>query len=452
MNFDLVVIGGGPGGYAGAIRASKLGLKTALIEYRQLGGTCLNRGCIPTKALLHSAELFFGKNEWEELGIIAKDVNFDQQKVYERKDKIVSGLKSGVESLLKANGVEFFAAKGQILDKNTVLAGDQVLNTKNILIATGSEPAGFEPTRPLYGIENTLNSDDVLSTPIDEQDIVIVGGGVIAVEFASYFASIGKNTTILVNGDRILRNMSKEISQQLALSLKKRGLKIITDAKIKHLYRDKVEFFTDKGGEQTVLGRVITAVGRKANVDGIGLENVGVKFDKFIFVDNNMRTNVENIYACGDVIGKFQLAHFAAASAITAVESIAGQEHSMDLSVCPACIYTQPEIAVVGKTEPNENDKVGKFLMGANGKSLIEGVNRGYIKIIADQNGTVKGGELFAIRATDMVGEIALAVSKGLNAEDVASVIHAHPTAMEAIGEAAEDIFGLATHMMPKKR
>ncbi|MCL2675806.1 MAG: dihydrolipoyl dehydrogenase [Firmicutes bacterium] len=450
MHYDLTIIGGGPGGYTGAIRAAKLGLKTALIEQRDLGGTCLNRGCIPTKTLLHSAEIFSARKEWESMGVIAADVKIDENKIYERKDKIVNQLRNGVETLVKAAGVDLYRAKGYIKDKNTVLAGDTALTTNYILIATGSKPQEFDPNRPLPGIDEVLNSDDVLNAPINDDNIVIIGGGVIAVEFASYFVSIGRSVTLIVTGERILRALSTDISNQLGMILKRNGLKIITSAKIKRLYKDKAVIEVG-GGEQTVEGAVIAAAGRVSVLD-CGLENAGVTYGKYIEVDENMRTNVNNIYACGDAAGGPQLAHYAAAGAVTAVEIIAGKPKSMDMSVCPSCIYTQPEVALVGKTTAGETDKTGKFLMGASGKAIVGGLNRGYVKIITDANDVVVGGELFCLRASDMIGEVALCIQKKFTAHEAAAVIHPHPTVMEAVGEALEDVHGMATHIPAKAK
>ncbi|MBR2967755.1 MAG: FAD-dependent oxidoreductase [Clostridia bacterium] len=272
-------------------------------------------------------------------------------------------------------------------------------------------------------------------------------------KFATYYAAIGKNVTLLAPGERIIKMMSKDASVQLSAVLKKQGVKIVTGVKVKSVGSDHTVYYATEKGEASVAGdAVVTAIGRKPVVD-IGLENVGITVEKFVNVDDNMYTGVAGIYACGDITGKMQLAHFAAASAITAVESMFGLEHSMDLSVCPSCIYTSPELASVGKKETDiENAKVGKFLMGANGKSLIEGVNRGYIKVIADQNDVVVGAEIFSVRGTDIMGELSLAISKGLKVCEVASVIHPHPTVMEAVGESLEDIHGLATHMAPKRK
>ncbi len=453
MDFDLIVLGGGPGGYTGAIRAAKLGKKVALVEKRDVGGTCLNRGCIPTKALLHSAEIYSGKNEWSELGIRAENVCLDEEKIYERKQKIVGTLRDGVRSLIKANGIELVEGEGTLVDANTIKVGDRKLSADYILLATGSVPSAGSKERPLIGVEYTVNSDDVLDSPVCGDNITIIGAGVIAVEFATYYGETGKNVTLLAPGERIIKMMSKDASVQLSSVLKKQGVKIITGAKIKRVESDHTVVYETEKGEASIAGDVvITAIGRKPVLD-IGLENVGLHADKFISVDDNMYTGKAGIYACGDIIGRIQLAHFAAASAITAVESMFGYEHSMDLDVCPSCIYTMPELASVGKKETDvENAKVGKFLMGANGKSLIEGVNRGYIKVIADQNDVIVGAEIFAVRGTDILGELSLAISRGLKTHEVASVIHPHPTVMEAVGESIEDIYGMATHMAPKKR
>lgn len=452
MDFDLIVLGGGPGGYTGAIRAAKLGKKVALIEKDKVGGTCLNRGCIPTKALLHTGELFFGSKEWESLGINGS-VSLDEGKLYEHKESVVSTLRDGVKSLLKSNGVELIEAEGRLTGKNSISAGGKEYTADFILLATGSVPSAGSKERPLIGAEYTLNSDDVLARPIGAEKIVIIGAGVIAVEFATYYSQIGKDVTLLAPGERIIKMMSKDASVQLAAVLKRQGVKIVTGAKIKRVEPDHSVVYETEKGEATVSGEaVITAIGRKAVLD-IGLENVGLSAEKALAVDDNMYTGVAGIYACGDIIGRIQLAHFAAASAITAVESMFGLKHSMDLSVCPSCIYSLPELASVGKKETDvENAKVGKFLMGANGKSLIEGVNRGYIKVIASADDTIVGAEVFAVRGTDLIGELALAIAKKLKTHEVASVIHPHPTVMEAVGEAIEDIDGLATHMAPRRK
>jgi len=436
---DLVVIGGGPAGYTGAIRAAKLGMSVALIEEKFVGGTCLNRGCIPTKALLHSSGLFASKDSWAELGVFAENVSIDENAVYAKKESIVSSLRSGIEMLIKANKIAYYNAQAKVVDKNKVQVGEEVLETKYILIATGSSPARL----PIDGIENAFTSDDVLKEPVKGNKIAIIGGGVIGMEFASYFSNIGKEVVVIEAMDRILPMMSKEISIQLAQVLKKNNVTILASSKVVSIKKDGVVIEQKEIQSEISADTVIVAIGRKANINGIGLEEVGVEKDRFIKVNDNMQTSVENIYAVGDCNGRIQLAHFAAASACVAVAHMANKECNIDLSVCPSCVYTSPEVASVGA---QEGAKQGKFLLGANGRSLINGINRGFVKIIADEDDTIIGAELFGSNVTEMVGELALAIKKKLKVEDISDTIHAHPTVYESIMEAAEDIYGLSTH------
>lgn len=436
---DLVVIGGGPAGYTGAIRASKLGLNVALIESDLVGGTCLNRGCIPTKALLHSAQLFSSKDTWAELGIIANDVSIDENAIYTKKENVVASLRSGIEMLIKANKIAYYNGFAQIVDKNKVKVNDEIIETKYILIATGSSPAKL----PIVGIENALTSNDVLSKPVEGNKIAIIGGGVIGMEFASYFSSLGKEVVVIEAMDRILPMMSKEISVQLGLVLKKNNVSILTSAKVVEIKKDGVIVEQKEVQSEINADAVIVAIGRKPNLEGIGLESVGVEKDRFIKVNDKMQTNIDNIYAVGDCNGRLQLAHFAEASAIVAVSNMANKECNIDLSICPSCVYTSPEIAQVGE---KEGPKQGKFLLGANGRSIINGVNRGFVKIIADENDVVIGAELFGSNVTEIVGELALAIKNKLKVEDISNTIHAHPTVYEGIMEAAEDVYGLSTN------
>ena len=454
MKYDLVVIGGGPGGYVGAIRAAKLGMKTALVEERELGGTCLNRGCIPTKALLHSGEIYASRENWAELGIDAQDVCFNEEAAYRRKDAIVENLRNGVKTLVKANKIDLYETHGTVTGEHTVDAGGEQLETQYILIATGSVPVGANPTvRPIKGMLYALNSDGFLAEKVEGNKIAVVGAGVIGVEFCSYLSNTGREVTLIEPMERIIPMTGKETGIQLSSILKKKGVKIITGAKVEEITPDfTVKYSTAKGDFEEKFDNVIVSIGRAANISSLGLENVGITANRRIEVDENMYTGVAGIYACGDAIGRIQLAHYASATAITAVESMLGKPHSINLSVVPSCIYTQPEIASVGMKESEvENAKTGKFLMAANGKSQIEGVGRGFIKVIADENEKVVGAELFCVRATDIIGELALAVSQGLKLKEVSAVIHPHPTVMEGVGEAYEDIEGLATHMAPKR-
>lgn len=452
MKYDLIVIGGGPGGYTGAIRAAKFGMKTALIEERDLGGTCLNRGCIPTKALLHSGEIYASRTDWAQLGINAENVTLDEEAIYLRKNAIVENLRNGVKTLVKANKIDLYEVHGEITGEHTVNAGGEELETEYILIATGSLPVGSDPSkRPIKGMEYALNSDQVLAERVQGNEIAIIGAGVIGVEFADYLSNSGRSVTLIEPLPRIVAMMNKETSTQLASIFKRKGVKIITGAKVNEILPDHtVKYSTEKGDFEQKFDNVITSIGRTANLSGLGLEKVGIPIGKRIEVNEDMYTGVAKIYACGDAIGRIQLAHYASATAITAVESMLNKPHSLDLDIVPSCIYTQPEIAFVGKKEEEvPNAKVGKFLMAANGKSQIEGMSRGFVKVVADENYTIVGAELFCVRATEMIGELALAISMGLTIEEVSSVIHPHPTVMESIDEAYSDIEGLATHMAP---
>lgn len=441
MAFDLVVIGGGPAGYTGAIRAAKYGMKVALVEKAELGGTCLNRGCIPTKALLHSSEFFYSRSEWQSLGIITDGVNFDEDAAYKRKESITATLREGILSLVKAGGISLYQNEGKMEGAHAVRVGDELLETENILVATGSSPARL----PIDGIENALTSDDVLSAPVKGKNIVVIGGGVIGMEFASYLSGIGKSVTVIEAMDKILPMFSKEITVQLSSILKSRGIKVVTGAKVIKIEKTAIAYSKNGADETVTCDAVIVAIGRKANLCGLGLESAGLIEGKFLSVDDNMWSGIEGIYAAGDVTGRVQLAHYAASSAIVAVDTMLKKTPSVDLSVCPSCVYTTPEIAVVGDVG-FEGAKTGKFLLGANGKYLVNGSNRGFIKVYCNDDDVIVGAELFGNGVTELVGELAIAVKNKLTAHQIASTIHAHPTVCESIAEASEDIFGLATY------
>lgn len=437
--FDLIVLGGGPAGYAGAIRAAKLGMSVALVESGNVGGTCLNRGCIPTKCLLHSSGLYASRTSWAESGVMTGEVSFDEGAVYARKDGVVAALRGGVEKLLAAAGVRTVRARGRLLDARTVEAEGERLQARNILIATGSRPARL----PVKGGESLLTSDDVLSAPLPSGDVVIVGGGVIGTELACYFADSGRGVTVLEYADRILPFFGREVSVQLASALKRKGVKIVTSARVTETGEGYAVY--ECGGKEGRAegGAVIAATGRRANTEGIGLAAAGLP-EAPISTDENMMTATAGVYAAGDVTGGIQLAHYASACALKAVAHMAGQPCGTDLSTVPSLVYTQPEIVSVGVIEGGA--KTGKFLLGANGKNLVNGSNRGFIKINCDDKGVILGAEAFGDGVTELAGELALAVSGKLTAEQVADVIHAHPTLYESIAEACEDTRGLATH------
>ena len=466
--YQLIVIGAGPGGYEAAIRAAQLGLTTALIERRDVGGTCLNRGCIPTKAMLHSAQLYREAANFELFGLHTENTSFDWAKVHQRKNDVVVKLRTGIEQLIKANKIDFFNNSASILGKNDVqLDQGEVIRGENILIATGSVPA--RPPIPGLDLQNVVTSDELLDDPHFTQadslakEILIIGGGVIGVEFASVFSSFGCHVTIVEAMERILPTMDREISQSLNMVLKKRGVSIHTGAMVEKLEQDEnglVCHFTEKGKAQAVPAQqVLVAIGRRPNTQGLFAEGFEVACERGrIVTDENFRTSVDSIYAIGDVTSKIQLAHMASAQGICAVHTIAGQKPPIDLRYVPGCIYTDPEIASVGITEDEAKQqgipvKKGKFLMTGNGRSLIDEQERGFIKVLAHQEtDVILGAQLMCSRATDIVAELATAIVNGLTCAQLAGVIRPHPTFCEGVTEAVEDVHAMAIHLAPKKR
>lgn len=455
--FDLTVIGGGPGGYVAAIRASQLGLKVAVVEEGNMGGTCLNRGCIPTKALLQSAEVYQTVMHCSEFGVSAASAEFDYSRISQRKDTVVKQLRAGVEYLVKSNGGTIIFGKALIKDKNTVeVSGKEknIVKTDKIIIATGSRPS--KP--PIPGIDNNrvLDSDKVLELAECPDKIVIIGGGVIGVEFATIFNTLGKDVTIIEMMDSLIPGVDLELSMMLRKSLEVKGVKIFTGSKVTAISSGKtvVCSFEKEGRTQKADGDIIiVAIGRKPNSESIGLENLGVVTEKgFIKVDDRMETSVKGIYAIGDVTGKVLLAHAASAQGLVAAANAAGKNHVMDYTVIPGCIYTSPEIATVGMTEGEAlknkvRIKVGKFPVSANGKSMIMGEKEGIAKIITDWNtGEILGAHIMGPRATDMISEICVAMKLESTIEELTDTIHPHPTVSEIILEAAHDTEGHCVH------
>lgn len=462
--YSLVIIGAGPGGYEAAIRAAQLGLKTALVEAREVGGTCLNRGCIPTKALLHAAQLYRETRNFDSIGLHLEGCSYDISKVHQRKNEVIGQLRSGIEQLVKANKIDLYRGKGQVAGPHSVQVtgeGMEELNAENILIATGSKPA--RPPIPGLDLPNVVTSDELLFLE-DRlyQELVIIGGGVIGVEFASVYNAFGCAVTIIEAMDRILPTMDKEISQNLSMILKKRGVKIHTGAKVEKLEESAPGIacvFTEKGKEQTISAQgVLVSIGRRPNTDGLFAEGFELEMERGrIVTDGEGRTSVPSIRAIGDVTSLIQLAHAASAQGICAVERIAGQIPNIDLATVPGCVYTDPEIAAVGITEEEAKAKgialrKGKFLMSGNGKTLIEQGDRGFVKLLFDaQTDILLGAQLMCARATDLISELAGAVVNHLTAKQLASVIRPHPTFTEAVTEAVEDAHGRAIHLAPKK-
>lgn len=454
--YDLLILGGGPAGYSAAIRASQNGQKVALVEQSKVGGTCLNRGCIPTKALLHSAEVLHSAKQAEEYGVLTQNVSFDLNKIYERRDAVVTKLRTGVEKLLSARKVVLFDGQAVFVDAHTVKVGEQTVSADKIIIATGSVPA----TLRIEGMELCKNSDFLLegTNEIPER-VVIVGGGVIGVEFAEFLLALGKKVNIVEYMDRILPTVDRDVSLQHALALKKKGAIINLGAGVSKVSKTETGYevlFTDKKGEQRIeTDLVIVSTGRRANIAGLNAESIGIETERgCIKVDGNYRTSVQNIYAVGDCIGGIQLAHFAASQGEYVADFLTGNKNHTNLSVVPSCIYTTPEIACVGMTQAQATEagmevEVGKFPMGANGKSLIVGQDRGFAKTVFEKStGKLLGAVLYCDRATDIIGQLVLAVSNGMTRDMLERAIHPHPTVEESVGESVMASVGKAIHTL----
>ena len=464
--FDLVIIGAGPGGYVAAIKGAKLGLSVAVVENREVGGTCLNRGCIPAKAMIHASQLYREMKEGGQFGIFAENVRYEYDKILEYKEGTSGSLRQGVEQLFKANNVTLVKGTGTLqADKTVLVTGcegeveSRVLKGTHVLLASGSKPMNL----PIEGLElpGVLTSDGLLGLQHAPESLLIIGGGVIGAEFASVFSSLGIRVTIVEALPRLLANLDKDISQNLKMILKKRGIKIYTGAMVKRI--EKTEHglacvFEEKGEEKREeADYVLSAAGRVPETEKLLGPGTELAMERGSTVDSNFETSMEGVYAIGDVIKGIQLAHVASAQGVWVAEHLAGTGHSIDLSVVPSCVYTSPEIASVGLTEDEAAQagipvSVGKFLMSANGKSQISREERGFIKIIAEADSkVVLGAQMMCARATDMIGEMATAAANKLTVPQLLLGMRAHPTYNEAVGEALEELEGGSIHTVPRQ-
>lgn len=446
--YDLIVIGGGPGGYVAAIKAAQLGGKVAVIEKEKLGGVCLNWGCIPTKTLLKTAKLYEDILRGEEFGIVGiddTDIKVDWNLLSKRKDQVVKKLVSGIYTLFKKNKIDLYEGMGKVIDKNNVEVNGEIVTGKNLIIATGAK----DNLPPIDGLDTALESGKIINSKgalqLEEipKDLVIIGGGAIAVEFATIFNSIGSNVTLIQRSSHILSSTEKEMATTLQKHLIRKGINIVTDTKLKSIREDGV-IIEHKGEEKVFKGdKYLISLGLKPQLKGI--ENLDLELDSKGFVKTNekMETNIEGVYAIGDLNGKFALAHVASAEGIVAAENIMGKDSTMNYSIVPSCIYTFPELASVGLTEEEAKEKgyditVSKFPLAANGKALAEGETLGFAKIIADNEyGEVIGVHIMASNATDMISEAIVAMQLESTVYDIAKAIHPHPTLSETVMEAA---------------
>lgn len=447
MTYNLVIIGAGPGGYEAAIEAANMGMKVALVEKDKLGGTCLNRGCIPTKTLMHTADLVRDFAHASSIGVNIEGWQMDAAKMQERKNEVLDTLRSGIAALMKKGKVDVIEGHGVIEGTGKVRVGDELLETENIMIATGSKT--FVP--PIEGVDTpgVVTSDELL----DKADgiyehLVIVGGGVIGMEFASLYAALGTKVTVIEALDRVLAPLDKEISQNVKMIGKKRGMDIHAKSMVEKFEAGEngnvVTYYREKEELKSVESDgVLVCIGRRPNTDGLFAEGVSVDMEKGkILVNDKYQTSMEGVYAIGDVIGGVMLAHMATAEGRAAVAVMNGKEFTTNMNVVPSCVYTNPEIATVGITA-DEAKTAGrdvvtkKYIMSANGKSVLSAQERGFIKVVADaESKKILGAQMMCARATDMIGELALAIVNELTLEEVANLIHPHPTFVEGIGEA----------------
>lgn len=463
--FDVIVIGGGPGGYVAAIKTAKAGFKTAVIENRRVGGTCLNRGCIPAKAMVHASSIYREMKESAVFGVEASEVSYDYHKILEYKEDTTDKLCQGIEQLLKANGVTLISGKGTLEKGKTVRVvsqeGEVCYEAEKIILAAGSKPLIL----PIPGLElpGVLTSDELFRLEEAPESLVIIGGGVISVEFASVYANLGCKVTIVEAMPRLIPNMDKEISQNLKMILKKRGIDIHTSAAVQRVEEEDGQYacvFVEKEKEVRVSAQyVLCAVGRCPNTEGLFGEGVQPAMERGrVVVDEDFRTSIEGVYAIGDLVKGMQLAHLASAQGVYVAERLMGKEPAIDVHTVPGCVYTDPEIASVGMMEDEAKEqgiavKTGKFIMSANGKSLITKEERGFVKVIVEaETDVIVGAQLMCARATDMIGELVTAVVNRLTVQQLLRGMRAHPTYNEAIAEALEDAVGEAVHIMPKKK
>ena len=437
MRYDVMIIGGGPGGYTAANKAARNGLKTVLFEKNKIGGTCLNRGCIPMKSLIQSAHVYKDAKDGELFGVSAQNVSLNYDRVKERRDEVVTQLRIGVEKSLKANKVDVINGEAKIIEKDKVSCNGEVYEGDHIVIAAGSIPA----IPPIEGKEYAITSDDVLEKDHQlKSSIIIIGGGVIGCEIADALNAYGVNVTIIEMADRLLPTLDKELGTRLNMFFKKKGITAICSAAVKKISEDHSVTFTDKKGEEQVLqaDEVLIATGRRADIASLAEESLGLEINRGVVSDDNGKTNIDNIYVIGDArSGNIQLAHVAEAQGENIIDLILGKDPEIDMSVIPSGIYTEPEIASVGVGEDQLKEKgieyqSKKFLTGANGKCLIENSESGFVKIlIADD--VIVGGSIITPHATELIGELAIAVQKKMSPDQFVKVVHPHPTISEMI-------------------
>ena len=456
--YDLVIIGAGPGGYEAAFYAQEFGMKVAIVEKDKVGGTCLNRGCIPTKALMHSSDVYRDAAHGAAVGVEVDGLHANRKRIGERKDEVLDTLRTGISGLLKKKKIDVLKGTGVIIEPHTVSVtseqgGNVIVRAKNIMVATGSKP--FMPPIPGSDLPGVIDSTELIDMGGAEiPEFVIIGGGVIGIEFATIYADLGDHVTVIEGMDRLLPLIDKEIGRSIKMTMEKKGVDVHVASPVKKIEKDGDKLsviLTNKKGEEISVkaDKVLMCVGRRPNTAGVFSEEMLKAYPDledskgFITADDEYKTPMPSVYAIGDCIGRIQLAHTASAEGRNAVALMNGKEAAINMGTVPSCIYTSPEIAVVGMTA-DEAKEAGidavskKYPMSANGKTIIAGLDRGFVKLIAraDDHKLI-GAHLLCGRASDLIGELAVAIGRGMTLEEVANIIHPHPSFAEAIMEAA---------------
>lgn len=463
MSYDIIVLGSGPGGYVAAIRASQLGLKTAIIEKESLGGICLNWGCIPTKALLKSANVFEYINHASDYGINVKGAEADFDGMIQRSRGVAQGMSNGIQFLMKKNKIDVIMGTGKLLAGKKVAVTDadgkttEVGASKGIIIATGARSRQL-PNLPQDGVK-VIGYREAMSLPKQPKSLVVVGSGAIGVEFAYFYQSLGTEVTIVEFMPNIVPIEDEEVSKQLEKTFKKKGMKIMTNASVESVDTSGkgcvVKVKTAKGEETIACDVVLSAVGIETNIQGIGLEDVGIATDKGkVLVNDYYQTNIPGYYAIGDIVPGPALAHVASAEGIICVEKIAGHSpEPLDYGNIPGCTYCSPEIASVGYTEKAAKEagyeiKVGKFPFSASGKASAAGAKDGFVKLIFDAKyGELLGGHMIGANVTEMIAEIVAVRKLEVTGHELIKTVHPHPTMSEAVMEAAAAAYDEVIHL-----
>lgn len=458
----VAVIGGGPGGYVAAIKAAMLGAEVTVIEKRKVGGTCLNVGCIPTKALLASSSLISSIKEAKDFGIhINGEVESNFNDIMNRKNKVVSQLISGIEFLFEKRGIKLVNGFGKLVDTNKIEVNKEdgskeLVEADKIILANGSQPV-ILPMFPYDG-DKIITSDEALNLKDVPKSLLIVGGGVIGCEFGQFFRALGTEVTIVEMFDQLLPLEDKDVAKQLQRQFKKDKIKMMTGVKIEKCeIVDNEVVATLSNGKEVKAEKALLSIGRKPYLDNSGIEDIGIELERGkVIVNENLETNVKGIYAIGDIINTPFLAHVASKEGLVAAQNaVCGNSKTVNYAAVPRCVYTEPEVAGVGKTEKELQENgieynTGQFDFRALGKAQAIGHFQGFIKILADKNDKIIGASIVGPHATDLLTELSLAVHLGLTVEEVGDVIHAHPTLSEGIMEALHDVHGECVHAAPK--